>query len=116
VTSASSARAAAAAGTPSAGFAGGGSSNARPRYRFNPKPVYPAEARRLKQQGRVLLTVEVNAAGRPTSVTLKSSSGVPALDSAALSAVRRWSFEPARAAGLPVASRVEVPVQFALTP
>jgi len=28
--------------------------------------------------------------------------------------VRRWTFEPARAAGVPVASRVQIPVRFNL--
>ena len=95
--------------------AGPGPGNSPPRYRSNPRPEYPAEARRLRQQGRVLLEVEVSAEGQPASVSLKRSSGVASLDAAALAAVRRWTFEPARTAGLPVAARVEVPVQFDLT-
>lgn len=95
--------------------AGAGLANTKPRYRSNPRPDYPAEARRLRQEGRVLLEVEVSAAGLPTSVALKRGSGVPSLDAAALAAVRRWTFEPARTAGVPVAARVEVPVQFDLT-
>ena len=91
-----------------------GLGNAKPRYRSNPRPDYPAEARRLRQQGRVLLDVAVSAGGRPTSVSVKQSSGVAALDAAALAAVRRWTFEPARTAGIPVAARVEVPVRFDL--
>lgn len=74
------------------------------------------EARRLKQQGVVLLEVEVNADGRPTDVRVRGSSGFSALDQAALKAVRRWEFEPARIGGLPVSSRVEVPVRFSLAP
>ena len=89
--------------------------NTKPRYRSNPRPDYPAEARRLRQQGRVLIEVEVSATGQPASVSLKRSSGVASLDAAALAAVRRWTFEPARTAGVPVTARVEVPVQFDLT-
>jgi len=33
---------------------------------------------------------------------------------AALRAVRRWTFEPARTAGIPTASKVEIPVRFDL--
>lgn len=91
-----------------------GLGNAQPRYRSNPRPEYPAEARRLRQQGRVLLDVAVSAGGRPTSVSVKQSSGVASLDAAALAAVRRWTFEPARTAGIAVAARVEVPVRFDL--
>ena len=87
---------------------------ARPRYRSNPAPVYPPDARRLRQQGQVLLTVEVSAEGRALSVALKRSSGFPLLDQAALATVRRWSFEPSRAGGMAVSSRAEVPLRFRL--
>ena len=82
------------------------------RYLSNPRPEYPAEARLQHEQGVVLVNVEVGADGRPGEVTLAGSSGFPMLDNAALSAVRRWVFEPARAGGLAVPSRVEVPVRF----
>jgi len=94
--------------------AGAGLGNTKPHYRSNPRPNYPAEVRRLRQKGRVLLAVEVSAEGRAISVALQRSSGVPALDAAALAAVRRWTFEPARIAGVAVSARVEVPVQFDL--
>ncbi len=84
------------------------------RYRSNPQPEYPAEARRLKQQGVAYLHVQVSAEGRPSSVTLSRSSGFPLLDSAAIGAVRHWTFEPGRAGGLPISSSVEVPVRFRL--
>ena len=87
---------------------------ARPRYRSNPTPEYPAEARRLGQQGLVLIGVEVGADGHAHGLTLKRSSGYRLLDDAAMQAVRRWLFEPARTGGLPVASRADVPVKFSL--
>jgi protein TonB len=80
----------------------------------NRKPDYPAEARRRGQQGRVLLRVEVSAAGTPLAVTVASSSGHPALDDAALAAVRQWHFAPATRGGEPVAGLAEVPIQFRL--
>src|SRR5581483_2787746 len=49
---------------------------ARPSYRSNPKPEYPADARRLRQEGVVVVSVEVSADGHPLSVSLKRSSGV----------------------------------------
>jgi len=83
-------------------------------YLSNPKPDYPPDARRQRQEGVVLVNVEVGADGRAGDVSVGRSSGFPLLDDAAVRAVRRWLFEPARAGGVPVASRVEVPVRFSL--
>lgn len=104
--------------TPGASNAGGPSGAtmvaAVPRYRMAPPPEYPAAARRLRQEGLVLLAVEVSAQGKPTSVRVAKTSGVASLDEAAVRGVRRWRFDPARSTGLPVASRVEVPIRFDL--
>lgn len=102
--------------TPSSGTVSsrGPTTSARPRYRSNPKPAYPPESRRAGQQGVVVIAVEVTSDGRAASVQLSRSSGFPLLDTAALQAVRRWTFEPARTGGIPTASRVEVPVRFDL--
>lgn len=83
--------------------------------RIAPVPEYPASAKRLRQEGVVLLVVEVSAGGRPLAVSVARSSGVASLDEAAVRGVRRWRFDPARTAGLPVASRVEVPIRFSLS-
>jgi protein TonB len=88
--------------------------SARPRYKTNPEPIYPAVARRRRQQGTVLLSVRVDAAGRPGGIEVRLSSGFPVLDEAAVAAVRDWDFEPGRADGEPVASQVEVPIRFEL--
>jgi protein TonB len=87
---------------------------ARARYRRNPAPDYPEEARRLRQEGVVLLRVQVNARGRVEGTEVERSSGFPSLDQAAARAVRRWEFEPARRGDTPVASTVTVPVRFQL--
>lgn len=94
--------------------AGGSVVSSLPRYRNTPAPKYPPAARREHQEGVVLLAVDVGSNGRPTGVVVKKSSGVSILDEAAVTAVRRWTFEPARSAGLPVESTVEVPVRFSL--
>lgn len=94
--------------------AGGREVSSLPRYRNTPAPKYPPAARRERREGVVLLAVEVGANGRPQAVAVKKSSGVALLDEAAVTAVRRWTFEPARSAGLPVAHTVEVPVRFSL--
>lgn len=86
-----------------------------PRYRTNPIPEYPIPSRRRREEGIVLLDVAVDADGKPSSISLNRSSGYPLLDRAALDAVRRWTFEPARAGGVPMFSRVVVPVRFSLS-
>jgi protein TonB len=88
--------------------------SARPRYRSNPEPEYPALARRRRQEGLVLLSVRVDAKGRAETVAVRISSGFALLDEAALEAVRRWEFEPGRFRGDPVPSQVEVPIRFQL--
>ena len=87
---------------------------AKPNYLRNPPPKYPAESRKLHEEGVVLLKVSVTAEGRAADVRLQRSSGFTRLDEAALKAVRRWEFNPARSGATPVACVVEVPVRFGL--
>ncbi|MBF0178613.1 MAG: energy transducer TonB [Magnetococcales bacterium] len=86
----------------------------RAAYASNPKPAYPPAARRMGQQGVVLLTVEVAASGEVARVEVKSGSGVDSLDRAARAAVEKWRFVPARRNGQPVAATVTVPIRFQL--
>lgn len=88
---------------------------ARPNYLRNPAPRYPEASRRNSEEGLVLLKVDVNPSGRPVQVELSDSSGYERLDRAAVEAVKRWVFEPARLGPLPVASTVQVPVRFRLS-
>jgi protein TonB len=105
----------AAASMPSARTAGTGERTmAKPDYLRNPPPQYPAESRKLGEEGVVLLKVSVTAAGRAADVQLQRSSGYARLDEAALKAVRRWEFKPARVGLTAVACAVEVPVRFGL--
>lgn len=83
-------------------------------YLHNPPPEYPLQARRLREQGTVLLRVKVSAEGGALLVSIERSSGWPALDDAAAWAVKRWRFEPARRGRDPVAAWVLVPIEFDL--
>jgi periplasmic protein TonB len=96
-----------------AGFAGV-QTFARPNYLRNPPPLYPTESKTAGEEGVVLLIVQVTQDGRVSSVAVRRSSGFPRLDRAAITAVQRWHFTPARMAGVPVQSKVEVPVRFNL--
>jgi periplasmic protein TonB len=85
-------------------FTGGGGG------RF-PSPGYPAAARASREQGTVRLLVTVEATGLPSSVTVQSSSGSAALDSAARDHIsRRWRWPAGEI------RRYIVPVRFVLQP
>lgn len=83
-------------------------------YLDNPAPVYPAMAQRLGEQGKVVLHVFVEAAGRASRIEVKDGSGSPRLDQAAVDAVWRWQFIPARRGAEAVGAWVVVPIAFNL--
>lgn len=77
-----------------------------------PAPRYPTRALRRGESGTVRVRVEVGPDGRPAQVTVAQASGSRDLDRAAVDAVRRWRFHPARRDGEPVAGTVIVPISF----
>jgi protein TonB len=81
-------------------------------YLQNPPPAYPAMARRLREEGRVLLLVRVSPQGHAESVQVRQSSGFERLDEAALAAVRQWRFVAARRGDEAIAASVLVPLVF----
>jgi protein TonB len=83
-------------------------------YLNNPAPVYPLLSRRLREEGKVLLRVQVSAQGRAEHLYVKKSSGYRRLDEAAQQAVSQWRFIPARQGAEPVTSDVTVPIVFRL--
>lgn len=83
-------------------------------YLDNPAPVYPAVSRRLGEQGKVLLRVQVTAEGTARVVNLHKTSGYTRLDQIALDTVKRWKFVPARQGDKPVEAWVIVPINFSL--
>jgi len=85
-----------------------------PRYRFTPPPLYPALARSRGWQGDVELWVRVAEDGRVLEARVHDSSGFEMLDRAAVDAVGRWRFHPARIGQTPVPTEVRVPVCFRL--
>ncbi len=83
-------------------------------YLDNPVPRYPPVARSRREQGNVMLRVNVDANGAPTEVLLHTSSGIDSLDQSALSTVRRWRFVPAKFGNTAIAAWVLVPINFHL--
>ncbi|NOQ40953.1 MAG: TonB family protein [Desulfuromusa sp.] len=85
-----------------------------PRYDNNPAPAYPEVARRRGWQGTVQFEVLVLKSGRVGGLDMVVSTGYRSLDNAARKSINRWKFVPATAFGVPVDSRVVVPVNFVL--
>lgn len=86
-----------------------------PAYREPPSPpTYPPRSILLGQQGQVVVRAAIDPKGTPEEVVVWASSGYPLLDKAAVDAVKRWRFVPARRGGGTVAAWVQVPVNFKL--
>ncbi|MGD0282815.1 MAG: energy transducer TonB [Dissulfurispiraceae bacterium] len=83
-------------------------------YLNNPKPEYPAFARRVGMEGMVMLKVLVSRTGTPLKIDVAHSSGYEILDKAAAGAVKNWRFAPAKHGDSPVDEWVQVPVAFSL--
>ncbi|MBT2869609.1 energy transducer TonB [Chromobacterium violaceum] len=83
-------------------------------YLNNPAPAYPTVSREEGEEGTVRLRVHVSAQGLPQEVSVQSSSGFPRLDRAALAAVKRWRFIPAKRGGEAIAYPFIVPIEFSL--
>lgn len=97
-----------------------------PRAVYAPPPQYPGirlvvepgpgtpYAAGMGSQGRVRLRLLVRSDGSVGHVEVVVPSGEPELDRAAVEALRRWKFEPARREGQPVDSYYLVWVSFEL--
>ncbi|GAB5341510.1 energy transducer TonB [Pseudomonas fluorescens] len=86
--------------------------SANAAYLKNPAPEYPSLAQRRGWEGTVLLRVHVLASGKPGEVQVQKSSGRQQLDDAALAAVKRWSFVPAKQGDVAQDGWVSVPIDF----
>jgi TonB family protein len=78
------------------------------------RPVYPRRAREQGWQGRVIVRLKILANGTVESGTVHQSSGHQLLDDNAINAASQWTFEPAKNGGFPVATTVNIPIQFDL--
>ena len=80
----------------------------------NLPPLYPKTSERMGEEGKIRLRIEISASGLASKVTIIEPSGYARLDQAAIAAVKRWRFEPARNNGKPVGTSIEVPIRFSL--
>jgi periplasmic protein TonB len=84
-----------------------------PRAIYDPEPEYSDEARKMKHEGTVVLSIIVDAEGRARNIHVARSLGM-GLDEKAIEAVKKWKFEPGKEDGQPVAVQVNVEVNFRL--
>jgi len=75
-------------------------------------PVYPPAAIKSRTQGQVILEAVIDERGRVADVKIVRS--IPALDTAALDAVRQWRYTPTIVNGVAVRVIMSVTVTFAL--
>ncbi len=83
-----------------------------PQKIANVAPVYPAIAMAAHIQGIVILETTIDETGKVVDARILRS--VPALDQAALEAVRQWRYRPALLNGVPIPVIMTVTVRFAL--
>jgi protein TonB len=83
-----------------------------PRKIKDVKPVYPAGALPSRSQGAVVVEATIGPDGKVTAVKVIHS--VPALDQAAIDAVRQWEYTPSMVNGVAVSVIVTVVVNFAM--
>ena len=72
------------------------------------RPEYPAESIKLSQTGTVTLGFLIDTKGKVKETKLAKSSGHPALDDSARTALEKCSFKPATAKGKPVEAWTKV--------
>lgn len=79
-----------------------------------PAPKYPGLSVRLNEQGKVVLQVELDSSGNIVNVRVRTRSGFPRLDEAAVSAIKNWHCNPASKNGVAVAAVALQPFNFVL--
>ena len=80
----------------------------------HPNPVYPQSSRLAGEQGEVVIDATVDADGLPSVIALQRSSGYPALDNAAIEAVKGARFKPYMVNGKPQPIVLRMPISFRL--
>ncbi|MBI3480211.1 MAG: energy transducer TonB [Nitrosomonadales bacterium] len=77
-------------------------------------PAYPLFSRRMNEQGKVVLRVELDEDGRVAEAEVKNSSGYRRLDEVALHTVKSWRCNPLLRNGIAVRAVALQPFNFIL--
>lgn len=78
------------------------------------KPVYPALARQAGIEGRVVVKVVIDKAGKVIEASVLSSDVTPSMEKSALQAARKCRFKPAKQGSMTVKATVAIPFDFRL--
>jgi TonB family protein len=84
-----------------------------PKLITKANPSYPAEAKRAKREGVVVVAAVITEKGLTEDVRVVKSVA-PDLDESAVSAVRQWKFEPALKDGKPVKVAIKLEINYSL--
>lgn len=87
--------------------------SAAPSFLYREMPVYPLFARKLGKEGKVILRLTIDDKGNLRNVEVMEQAGYGFAE-AAVEAVKKSTFLPAKKHGKPVASRALLPVIFSL--
>jgi protein TonB len=85
-----------------------------PRFLYREMPKYPLLARRLRKEGKVVLKLTIDEKGNLLNIDIIEAAGFGFLE-AAIQAVKRSTFLPAKKEGKPVTSRAILPIRFTLS-
>ena len=86
----------------------------KPSPRRYIKPEYPKGARQRGEEGDVTLELDISANGTVDDVRVVASCGYPELEQAAIQAVKRARFTPARRGSANVAATARITLTFRL--
>jgi TonB family protein len=76
------------------------------------RPYYPEEAKKAGISGMVVVQAYINAKGKVTETIILK--GIPGLNEAAMNAIRKTRFRPAKQKGKKVGIWISIPVNFRL--
>jgi protein TonB len=85
-----------------------------PSFAHREAPDYPFVARRMNKDGNVLLRLTIDEQGKLLNAEVVQDAGYGFAE-AAIEAVKKSTYRPARRDGIPVLSRALLPVRFELT-
>lgn len=79
-----------------------------------PMPNYPMVSRRMREEGRVVVLVDINTQGLVDRAVIDASSGFSRLDESALAAARQARFKPLMRNGVALPARARIPFDFTM--
>lgn len=84
-----------------------------PKFLHREIPEYPRIARKLGKEGKVVLRLTINKAGNLVNIIVVEKAGY-GFTEAAINAVKKSTFLPAKKDGRPITSQVILPIRFVL--